>query len=353
MFFSLSSPHAFKKFNEPMNMKKFFLTSIVIGLTLFWSGCGGSGDDDSKGGGPDGKSQSKGLIGYTSKSLSNPFFKIIGDTLVTEGEKYGYEVRVLDGGEDVKKQDNQIDDFISQNASVIVVSSCDSLTVGAAIRKANAKGIPVFTVDLACTDPEAKITGHVESANYAGGKLAGEAMIEALGETGGKVLVLHFETADSCKQRVEGFTEVINAHNEGKASGRIVIAGILPGGGNQTMGKKSTGDFLSGNKDLAGIFAINDPSALGAYAALKQNGLEGKVKIVGFDGELAGKRAILEGKIFADPIQFPDKMAVITMQNIRKYFKGEDFNKLHLIPTALYTKADAEKDPALQDVTDK
>ena len=30
-------------------------------------------------------------------------------------------------------------------------------------------------------------------------------------------------------------------------------------------------------KDLAGIFAINDPSALGAYAAVEKAGLAGKV----------------------------------------------------------------------------
>jgi ribose transport system substrate-binding protein len=80
--------------------------------------------------------------------------------------------------------------------------------------KANKAGIPVFTCDLQCVHEEAKITGHVGTDNYQGGKLAGQAMIDALGEQGGKVLILHFPQANSCVLRVKGFTEVIEAHNK-------------------------------------------------------------------------------------------------------------------------------------------
>ena len=290
------------------------------------------------------------VIGYTSKDLSNPFFNIIGDTLKTEAAKHGYKVVVVDGGDKAETQDKQIDDFISQNVKAIVVSPCDSKSVGASIRKANKAGIPVFTVDLACTDETAEIVSHVETDNYGGGKLAGEAMVTAIGETGGKVLILHLATADSCVQRVQGFTEVIDAHNKALAddASKIEIIETLPGGGNQQKSKKSTEDFVQGNKDLRAFFAINDPSALGAYTALKQVGLEKQVTIVGFDGEQAGKQAIKDGKIFADPVQYPDKMAQITIQSIFEYFDGKKPEKLIKIPAELYNKEDADKDPALK-----
>ena len=181
------------------------------------------------------------------------------------------------------------------------MSPCSSKDVGASIRKANKAGIPVFTVDLACTDETAEIVSHVETDNYGGGKLAGDAMIKALGKDGGKVLILHFKTADSCVQRVTGFTEVIDAHNKALEDGasKIEIVQTLPSEGKQLPSKKSTEDFVQGNKDLRAIFAINDPAALGAYTALKQVGMEKQVTIVGFDGEQAGKQAIKDGKIVA------------------------------------------------------
>ena len=39
-------------------------------------------------------------------------------------------------------------------------------------------------------------------------------MIEALGENGGKVLVLDHKIANSCILRVDGFKKVIDAHNK-------------------------------------------------------------------------------------------------------------------------------------------
>ena len=132
------------------------------------------------------------------------------------------------------------------------------------------------------------------------------------------------------------------------APGDHLAIETLPGGGNQQKSKKSTEDFVQGNKDLRAIFAINDPSALGAYTALKQVGLEKQVTIVGFDGEQAGKQAIKDGKIFADPVQYPDKMAQITIQSIFEYFDGKKPEKLIKIPAELYFKEDADKDPALK-----
>ena len=172
-------------------------------------------------------------------------------------------------------------------------------------------------------------------------------MIDALGEAGGKVLILHFKQANSCVLRVEGFKEIINEYNAGREDGTIDLVLELDGGGLRDEGFRATADALQTHGDLAGIFAINDPSALGAWTALKQAGKEDQVKIVGFDGQLEGKQAIKEGKIYADPIQFPEKMGVVTMENILKYLDGEDFETTQLIPTELYKKEDAEQDPEL------
>src|SRR6185312_5336588 len=100
--------------------------------------------------------------------------------------------------------------------------------------------------------------------------------------------------------------------------------------------------------DLAGIFAINDPSALGARAALEKAGKAEQVKIIGFDGQPEGKQAIKEGKIYADPIQFPDKMGQQIVDAIVRHSKGETLPPEILIPTKLYRQADGQQDPELK-----
>jgi ribose transport system substrate-binding protein len=107
-------------------------------------------------------------------------------------------------------------------------------------------------------------------------------------------------------------------------------------------------DILQAHPNLAGVFAVNDPSALGARAALESAGKADEVKIVGFDGQPDGKRAIRDGKIYADPIQFPDKIGRQSLEAILRYFNGEEPPKQILIPTALYRQSDAARDASLK-----
>ncbi len=289
----------------------------------------------------------KQTIGVSLLTLDNPFFKVIGDNITAEGAKRGYDTIVVSGDKDVAKQSNQIKDFIVKKVSAIVLSPCDSKSIIPVIQEANEAGIPVFTVDIPCNEPGVKIATQIATDNYGGGKEAGQAMIEALGEAGGKVAVLHFKQAESCLLRVKGFTEVIEAHNSASTA-KIEIVTELESGGAKDMGYKAAEDSLQAHPDLRGIFAINDPAALGARAALEKANKTQQVQIIGFDGQPEGKQAIKDGKIYADPIQFPDKMGVQIVDAIIRHSKGEELPAQMLIPTSLYRKADAEADPELK-----
>ena len=322
-----------------------FTTLLSFVFSVYFTSCGGGGSDRNS---DENKTASKGTIGVSVLTLGNPFFSVIAESITTEAAKHGYEVIVVDGNRNVQKQANQIDDFLTKGVAAIVLNPCDRISTGAAIKKANDAGVPVFTCDLKCVAEGVEVVSHVGSDNLQGGKLAGEAMIEALGENGGKVLVVHFPQANSCQLRVRGFKEIIDAYNKGKETGEIVVVSELDGGGVRDEGYKVTEDTLQAHPDLAGIFAINDPSALGARAALEKAGKQDQVKIVAFDGQPEGKQAIKDGKIYADPVQFPGKIGAKTVELIMTYFNGQEVAEEVLIPTELYRKEDGLKDKSLQ-----
>jgi ribose transport system substrate-binding protein len=292
--------------------------------------------------------EKKGVIGVSVLTLANPFFKEIGDTIAAEAQKHGYETIVVSGDMDPAKQKSQVEDFLQRGCVAIILCPCDSKAVGPAIATCNAEGVPVFTADIACLAEGPHVVTHIATDNYGGGKQAGAAMIEALGKAGGKVVIVDYKQAESCILRVKGFKEVINAHNAEHPESKIDIVAELPGQGSKDQGFKVAEDALQAHPDLDGIFAINDPSALGAYAALEKAGAADRVKIVGFDGQIDGKQAIKDGRIYADPIQFPDRIAAMTVECIVDYFHGDEQPKEKLIPTALYRQADGEKDPLLK-----
>jgi ribose transport system substrate-binding protein len=320
--------------------------ALSLGLA---AGCGSreaAGPSGTAAPGTAAKAEKKGTIGLSVLTLTNPFFKVIADTFTEEAAKRGYDVVVVSGEFDVAKQQNQVKDFIVKKVAAIVLCPCDSRSIGPAIQEANDAGVPVFTADIACLAPGVKVVSHIATDNYGGGKQAADALIEALGENGGKVVILDFKQAESCLQRVKGFKEVVAKHNEGRTSGKVEIVSELPGDGKKDQGFKAAEDALQAHPDLAGVFAINDPSALGARAALEKAGKADRVTIIGFDGQPEGKQAIREGKIYADPIQFPDRIARMTVETIARYFAGEDVDAEQLIPTALYRMSDAEREAA-------
>ena len=323
------------------------LVPVLFAMAMFSLvvGCGqGAGDASSA---PDSVAP-KGTIGLSVLTLTNPFFKVIADTMTEEAAKHGYEVIVTSGEFDVARQQDQVKDFIVQKVSAIVLCPCDSRSIGPAIQEANAAGIPVFTADIACLAPGAKVVTHIATDNLGGGRQAALAMIEAVGEAGGPVAILDFKQAESCLLRVQGFKEVIDEYNAGREAGKIEIVTELPGGGQRDEGARAAEDALQSFPGLVGIFAINDPSALGARASLEKAGKADQVKIIGFDGQPIGKQAIKEGKIYADPVQFPDRIGAITVEMILRYFNGEEVPAERLIKTALYRQADALVDESLK-----
>jgi ribose transport system substrate-binding protein len=284
----------------------------------------------------------EGTIGLSVLTLQNPFFGVIADNVTAEAAKHGYDVIVVSAEFDPGMQNNQVNDFISQGVDAIILNPADSKSVGTAIKAADEAGIPVFTADTGCLAEDCPVTSHIATDNYAGGRQAAKAMHEVLNGQG-KVAIVDFPQAESVILRTSGFRDELKELNSG-----IEIVGSWNGGGVKDQGFNVTQEFLQAHPDISGIFAINDPSGLGAYAALEIAGKTDQVTIVAFDGQPEGKKAIREGKIYADPIQFPDQIGQVTVQTIMKYFEGEEVEPEILIPTALYMQKDAENDPEAQ-----
>ncbi len=78
---------------------------------------------------------------------------------------------------------------------------------------------------------------------------------------------------------------------------------------------------------MAGIFGINDDSALGALAAVEAAGRKGIV-IVGFDAIPEARQAILRGSALkADVVQYPLEIGRITIETIAQHLSGQPVPK--------------------------
>jgi ribose transport system substrate-binding protein len=223
---------------------------IIAAAFLFLAGCGNnSNPDTAQNSGTEKSNQPKKVIGLSVLTLTNPFFKAIGDSMAAAAAKEGYEVMVVSGDFDVARQQNQVKDFIVRKVAAIVLTPCDSVAIGPAIQEANTAGIPIFTADIASLAEGARIVTHVATDNLGGGRQAGQAMIEALGAQGGKVAIIHHKIVESCILRVKGFREGFYGSPEGKAA---VKAGKLYASPTQSPEQIGAETFAAILKHFAG-----------------------------------------------------------------------------------------------------
>ncbi len=309
------------------------LLAGLLGLVLL-AGCGKKEEAKQSDSTPQ---QTAGMtIGVSLLTRTHPFYQDLEAGLLEGAKANGYQLLVTAGEFDVAKQKDQIQDFIVRKVNAIIISPCDSKSIGTAIKAANDAGIPVFTADIACLAEGVKVITHVASDNIAGGKEAARAVIQALNGTG-KVAIIDHPEVESVIQRVKGFEDEIALNPN------INIVAKLSGHGVKDQAFRTTEDILQAHPDVTAIFGINDDSALGALAAVEKAGKSGKVKIVGFDAVPEARAAIKAGKIFADVIQQPHEIGLKTIDAIKTYISGGTVPPQILIPCGLFTQADAAK----------
>lgn len=273
-------------------MKKVTLTFATVGLAAFLGACSmdSPGSDDAENGNGSGDSEENGeyTVGLSVSTLNNPFFVTLEDGAVEKAEELGMSIETVDAQDDSSKQVNDVEDLIQRGVDLILINPTDSSAVSAAIQSANDAGIPVITVDRDAEGGE--VVTHIASDNVAGGEMAGEYLLELVGEGAPVAELEGIPGASAARERGEGF------HNVAQES--LDIATSQPANFDRAEGLTVMENILQSNPDIEGVFAHNDEMALGALEAISAAGRD-DIVVVGFDatddavasvenGELAG-----------------------------------------------------------------
>ncbi len=137
-----------------------------------------------------------------------------------------------------------------------------------------AAGRPVVTVDAPMSQPVE--LANMQSDHYGGGKLAAEAMLAQTGGTG-SYLVLHMQPGlPDIGGRADGFRDTMTA------AGSKVLEYAYPGT-DTAKAAEAVSAAISGNPDLAGVYATHESAALGAATGLRDAGDQGAIKLIAFD----------------------------------------------------------------------
>ena len=189
--------------------------------------------------------------------------------------------------------------------------------------------IPIITVDAPVTNKDL-VNCTVVSDNYNAGVQCAKYMMSKLKSA--NIVLLKHTTALSAKQRIEGFLDTIDAHSEYK----IINQGECKGQLEKAMPVMQR--ILKETPEVDVVMALNDPSALGALAALESMGYE-DVMVYGVDGTPDIKSLIEESPMVAGTVaQSPISIGKIAAKNMYDLLSGKEIGSNIVIPVEIITK---------------
>lgn len=273
-------------------------------------------------------------FGATYMTLNNPFFIALNDGIKAVTDKSGDKLITLDPALDQAKQIAEIEDLIAQKVDAIFLNPVDWKGVRPALEAAKAAGIPVINVDAPVFDTSLVATV-VASDNYKAGVLVAQDVMKRM-KTANIVLLEH-PTAKSAIDRTQSFVDTIKGHPAYKVVSRQSSMGQLE----QAMPVME--NIIQANPKIDVVMGLNDPTAMGALAALRSAKRENGVLIYGVDGAPDAKKMIQEGKMTATAAQSPKGIGKIAAESAYKLLKHEPVEKLILVPVFLIDKTNVAK----------
>jgi fructose transport system substrate-binding protein len=260
------------------------------------------------------------VIGLVTKTETNPFFVKMKDG--AEQAATAQSIRLLVGAGrsdgDNAGQVAAIENQVAAGAKVILISPSDAKAIVPTISRLRREGVLVIALDSP-TDPLEATDGFFGTDNYKAGVLIGAYAKAKLGATPPRVVTIDLIPGHPTgAQRHNGFLKGLGlasnerASNENAAPSEVVCMGDSVG--DQAKAQTVMENCLQSAPEVNVVYAINEPSAAGAYNALVKAGRDKDVFIVTVDGGCRGVADVAAGHFAATAQQYPVRMAELGVE---------------------------------------
>ncbi len=309
-------------------MKKVTVLFVAAMMSIFLAACSmepgfpyGKKDEQAKS-----KSSGELSVGLSISTLNNPFFVTLADAAKEQAKANNLKITVADAQDDASKQASDVENLIQKGVDLILINPVDSASVASAVEAANAKNIPVITVDRVSEGGD--VVAHIASDNAAGGALAGEYLM-TLVEEGAEVTMLEGVAGSSAaRDRGEGFLSVVD--------GKVNLVASQTANFNRTEGLTVMENILQGNPNVKAVFAQNDEMALGALEAI--TAARKDVIVIGFDATDDAVAKVQAGEMAATVAQQPALIGEKAIEAAVKILAGESVDENIPVDLELITK---------------
>ena len=309
-------------------MKKLLCLLLTLAILFGIAACGGNqppapGGQAAPGPGPaePAPADRQIRVGFAQKTLDGPYFVALVETVEAEARRLGWEITVLEAGDDTQRESENMDALIAMGKDLIFLNSVDPYAAVAVIQRAWDAGIGVINLDSGVADGTQQITT-VYSNNYQNGRHVGLAFVDyfdedihaillsgAMGNVAGRErrmglfwgiiegrLGIPTEEAYDLAQAFED--QLVATGRAENAEARFVVGGQGWGAWTEEVALPEAEDLIVANPQLNVALGESDQMLFGVMTALANAGIEGVQIVAAADGARRAIRYVQEGRYF-------------------------------------------------------
>jgi D-xylose transport system substrate-binding protein len=275
-----------------------------MGLALVLAACGSDDNNDSSssattaGGSTDGTGGGAGgcTVGVSWNNYQEERWAKFDEPAIKAAiEAGGGKYISNDAKSSAETQANNVDNLINQGAKALIILAQDGTAIKPSVASAIQNGVPVIGYDRLIEDPKAL---YITFDNVTVGKMQAEEIFKAVPK--GNYVIIKGNKADANADFLRsGMEQVIG---DAVKSGDIKIVGeTYTDNWDPSKAQTEMEQFLTANDNkVDAVLSENDGMAGGVVAALKAQGLAGKVPVSGQDGDQPALNRVALGEQTVD-----------------------------------------------------
>ncbi|TCT34747.1 ABC transporter substrate-binding protein [Martelella mediterranea] len=271
-------------------------------------------------------------VGISVGTLGNPFYVATAEGITSAAKALNPDVDItaVSADYDLNKQLSQIDSFIGAGMQIMMIVPVDPQASVPSVQKAKDAGLVVGAFDAVAPNADINVTTN----NVRAGEIACQYMADRLNGKGDVVIVNAIQVS-AVVDRVNGCKSVLDKYED------INIIADQASEGSRDTGMKVMQSLLTRFPHIDGVFALNDPAAIGADLAAKQLN-RSEFFIVSVDGAPDVQKLLESGNtlIAATAAQDPYAMAAKAFELANDVYQGKTLSETNVLMDPMLVTAD-------------
>ena len=267
-------------------------------------------------------------VAIVAKSTRTEFWLSVFAGAQAAAAEYNVELDISgpETEEDYETQNRMVAEAVDAGAEALVFSAIDYENNAAAIDAAAAAGVRIVAIDS--NVDSAAVQTYIGTDNYAAGQMAAQAALDAVdGELTVGIVNYDISSANG-QERERGARDLF------EESGRAQVAARINTLAEAGRAQADTEELLRAHPDINVLLAFNEPTSVGAAAAVAAQDLSDTVFLVGFDSNLATVEGLQNGSVDALIVQNPYAMGYLGVESAYRLLSGQGGSLAPTVDTA-------------------